>query len=217
MTLFINKYRYLSLVLLAVLCGLLWRWELEYHGWAYLNWITYFHWAIPASFALFLIWANAFVTLTTKARILINLGAIGYGILIYYLVYISLVTAHSRGSILLSNDISTFTFALIIIGQLLIVPTIPVCIFLVLKKIKQAPKPSYLIMSIVGVVLSAPIAEWLLAYTNHIGSDDFIHTIKSGYLMALLTFSFGLVFMGIRHKKEQELAAYQAKIDSISR
>lgn len=213
----INTYRYLSLILLAVFCGLLWRVELEYHGWAYLNWITYFHWAVPVSFGLFLMWVNAFVSLKSKARVLINLGAAVYGVLIYYLVYISLVTAHSRSSILLSFDISPFTFALIIIGQLLIVPSIPVCIFLVLKKIKQAPKTSYLIISIIGVILSAPIAEWLLAYTNHIGSDDFIHTIKSGYLMVFLIISFGIPFMGISKKREQDLKEYHAKIDSISK
>mgnify|MGYP001797487838 CR=1 FL=1 len=43
----IRSYPIGSLALLAILCGLLWRLEVEYQGWAGLKWVSYFHWAAP--------------------------------------------------------------------------------------------------------------------------------------------------------------------------
>ena len=38
-----DKPAILSLITLSILAGLLWRLEVEYHGWAGLIWLTYFH------------------------------------------------------------------------------------------------------------------------------------------------------------------------------
>ncbi|MFO0649356.1 MAG: hypothetical protein U0326_24145 [Polyangiales bacterium] len=58
----------LSLVAVAVVSGLLWRAEVELHGWAGLAWTGYFHLAVPASVALFLGWVAWWIDAPTRAH-----------------------------------------------------------------------------------------------------------------------------------------------------
>ncbi len=44
----------------ALLAGLLWRAEVEWHGWAGLTWLDHFHWAVPIGVLLFLGWLALF-------------------------------------------------------------------------------------------------------------------------------------------------------------
>lgn len=51
----INVYPLISLLFLAVFLGLLWRIEVEVHGWQGLIWVSYFHVAVPVGFGLSLL------------------------------------------------------------------------------------------------------------------------------------------------------------------
>jgi cytochrome b6-f complex iron-sulfur subunit len=50
----------LSLLLLAGIAAVLWRLEVDAHGWPGLIWLSYFHWAIPAAVLLLLAWIYFF-------------------------------------------------------------------------------------------------------------------------------------------------------------
>ena len=45
-----------ELVALAALLGVVWRGEVEWHGWDGLRWVGYFHWAVPVGGIAFLAW-----------------------------------------------------------------------------------------------------------------------------------------------------------------
>ncbi|MEL6634947.1 MAG: hypothetical protein AAFQ83_26015 [Bacteroidota bacterium] len=79
----IRSYPIGSLALLAILCGLLWRLEVEYQGWAGLKWVSYFHWAAPLGLGLFMLWGNAMIDIDTRKRVFLNILIGIYGIILY--------------------------------------------------------------------------------------------------------------------------------------
>lgn len=61
-------WRPLSLVAVALLSTFAWRYELYAHGWAGLDWIGYFHRAIPLGVALWIAWAVAAAHVPSRLR-----------------------------------------------------------------------------------------------------------------------------------------------------
>lgn len=76
---------FLSLVGVSLLAGILWRLELHARwGWASLDWIGQFHWAIPIASIVFLawVWVNTGQMTCLKRSallgVLLGLAATGY-------------------------------------------------------------------------------------------------------------------------------------------
>lgn len=61
-------WRPFALVAVALLSTLAWRRELYAHGWVGLDWIGYFHRAIPLGVALWIAWAVAAVRVPSRRR-----------------------------------------------------------------------------------------------------------------------------------------------------
>lgn len=61
-------WRPLSLLAVALVSTLAWRRELYAHGWAGLDWVRYFHWAIPLGVALWIAWAVAAARVPSRRR-----------------------------------------------------------------------------------------------------------------------------------------------------
>ncbi|MFK7971793.1 MAG: hypothetical protein AB8F95_15610 [Bacteroidia bacterium] len=216
MTIF-TRYRYPSLIIIALISGLLWRIELEYHGWAALIWIRYFHWAVPIGFGLFLFWANAFVEFSIKGRIIANIAAIVFGLLLYHGVMLNFDAVFGMGlmGLMMDSKVPRFTIWLLIVASYAFVPLIPVFVFFLLKIAKQAPRLIYLLYAFIGMIISVPVAMSMLDYVKHIGSTDLIHTIKSGFIIPLWMISIGLLFIGIKDKQQEALDEFLPKIDEI--
>lgn len=193
-----DKLPTVSLIILSTVVGLLWRIEIEYHGWTGLIWLSYFHLAIPLGFILFLAWGNYFISINFKKRILLNVLAIIYGILIYYGLGTSLTYNFAGGpsGFLLVMQSAKWQLNLMRISLLFIIPFIPIGTYLILKLFKTVPKFKYLIYSIVGMIISIPISVFLLVILNHKGGQDLIHSIKSGILIPFWVFSIGLLIVG---------------------
>jgi len=204
-----DKIPIISLTTLSIIVGLLWRLEVEYHGWTGLIWLSYFHLAIPLSYILFLAWGNVFISIDFKNRVLINVIAIIYGVLIYYGLATSLTYNFAGGpsGFLLVMQTPEWQLNLIRFSILFIVPFIPVGTFLILKLFRQEPKFKFLMLAIVGVVLSIPLSVLMLEIINHKGGQDLIHSIKSGMLIPFWVFSIGLLFIGQRKKYEHTTMA----------
>jgi len=194
----ITKYAILSLIVIAIICGFLWRVELEHHGWAGLGWISYFHWAVPIGFALFLLWGNLFISLVIQKRILINALAVICGILLYNGLKFSLTTSYSKGLVLFSSDDwrKVILFAL----PYLFILFIPIGAYLTLKVFKCHPPIKFVIISMIGMILSIPISVVILYLFDHKGGSDFIHSIKSGILIPFWIISIGILIIGQRKK-----------------
>ncbi|MEI2675469.1 MAG: hypothetical protein V9F05_15640 [Chitinophagaceae bacterium] len=150
----LTKYPYISLTLLSLLCGLLWRIEVAYHGWTGLIWLKYFHWAVPVGFGLFLIWANGFVDMIANKKVLFNVVAIIFGVLVYYILYVSLTYFFSQGptAYMLLNTTPAWKYNLFRNAYYLIIPFMPVGTFFILKLFGKNISLARLVLSVVGII-----------------------------------------------------------------
>ena len=189
---------YPSLTLLSLICGLLWRIEVEYHGWTGLIWLGYFHWAVPVGFGLFLVWANGFVDVIPNRKVLFNVVAIIFGALVYYGLDISLTYFFSQGptAYMLLNTTPAWKYNLFRNAFYLIIPLMPVGTFFILKFFGKHIPLARLVLSVVGIIVSIPLSTLLLELVNHKGGHDYLHALKSGFLIPLWCFSIGVLFLG---------------------
>jgi hypothetical protein len=193
-----KKYLF-SLIILAIICGVLWRAEVEYRGWAALTWISYFHYAVPAGFILFLLWANSTKSVSIQKRILINLVSIPF----LFIVHIAFKTTlnhmfMSGPSMFLMTIISRTSELELFFIQYSVVPLlflIPWGTYLILRIFKLHPELKYLRWSVAGMFLSIPASLLILKVTNHLGGPNVIHSIKSGIIIPFIVISFGLLFL----------------------
>jgi len=198
----IKKYKLHSLLILAILCGTIWRIEVEYYGWTGLKWITYFHFAIPIGFGLFLLWANCFFDLTISQRILINLTAILFGILLYFGLAISLTYLFNTGpsAFLMEMQTPEWKSTLYRYSIFILIPLIPIVTYFILRIFRIRKSLKNLLYGIIGVIVSVPISVILLELLNHKGGQDYIHLVKSGFIIPLWVISIGLIIIGEKNR-----------------
>ncbi|MBX7227474.1 MAG: hypothetical protein K1X55_15675 [Chitinophagales bacterium] len=201
---------FFSLTLVSLVGGLIWRAEVEYHGWEGLIWIGYFHYAIPLAYGLFILWANIFLQITIKKRVLLNIAPIIFGVIIYLLLKLWLVYRYSSGMTGLLMEVLSPRWKLILIRYsiFIIIPLIPIGTFFILKMFKIKIPLKTLVISIICFIISIPLSIALLELVNHKGGSDFIHAIKSGFLIPLWAFSIGILIDGhVRTTKKDEVRA----------
>lgn len=198
MKIVISKYPIASLIILAILCGVLWRLEIEYHGWAGLIWLSYFHLAVPMACGLFLLWANQLMDVNWKKRIFINLTLIVYGVLIYQCLVTALTYFFATGpfGFLLELQTSSGLLSLLRYSIIVLIPFIPVGAYLLLWAFRIQPPLKFLLFSTIGIIISIPLSVTLLEVIDHKGGADAIHSVKSGMLVPFWIFSMGWLWSG---------------------
>lgn len=199
LSLLIQKNPLLSLVLVALISGILWRLELEYHGWGGLIWLSYFHLAIPIGFVLFLYWANQFVELSWLRRIVFNVVSLVFATVLYWCLAISLRYTFAPGPLAFLRDMESSWWELLLhrYSILILLPIIPIGSFLIVKIFRKDLGFKNLILCTIGLIVSIPISILLLILVNHIGSHDFIHALKSGFAIPFLVFSMGMLVVKV--------------------
>ena len=200
----ITKQPFLSLILTSLSCGLLWRAEIEYHGWANLNWLYYFHFAVPIGFVLFLAWANTLVTCGINKRIGLNIGALILGFVSYYLLQYSSQLYYLNGPsmLMLIGNGSKWQAFLVHYAIFLAIPLLPIGMYTLLKIFQLGINLKHMMLAVLGMFITIPVSLLLLDVLDHKGGTDFIHTIKSGFLIAFWAFSMGLIMIRV-HKQQQ--------------
>lgn len=183
---------------------------MEYHGWTGLIWLGYFHWAVPAGFGLFLIWANGFVDVIANRKVLFNVVAIIFSALVYYTLYVSLTYFFSQGptGYMLLSTTPAWKYNLFRNAFYLIIPIMPVGAFFILKFFGKNISLTRLALSVVGIIVSIPLSTLLLELVNHKGGHDYLHAIKSGFIIPLWCFSIGVLFLGKSAAKENGYENY---------
>ena len=195
-----------TLIITSLLCGLLWRLEVEYHGWEGLIWLSYFHFAVLVGFFLVLYWANLYIELSWKKRLLINVIGIFYGITLYFGLITSLTYIFASGPTryLLYTQTPEWCTILFEYSIFVFVPLIPCGAYFVLRSFKKKVPVKYLAFSVILLVVSVPVSTMILELIKHKGGSDLIHVIKSGILIPLWVFSTGLVIVGLKKTKIKE-------------
>ena len=201
-----TKYPISTLIALAIFSGLLWRIEVELHGWTGLIWLSYFHFSIPAGFGLFLLWANPFLKLYWKNRVYINISAILFGILIYYALGASLTSIFAGGpsGFVLMMQTPEWQMNLLRYSIFVLIPLMPIGAYFIMKIFRCNPPLKFLILSILGTIASIPISLLLLEAIDHKGGHDPVNTIKSGILIPFWVCSIGLLIIGQKRKNGAE-------------
>lgn len=184
----------LSLAVVGVMGALGWRLEVEYHGWAGLTWLGYFHWAIPFGVALFVLWA----ALVSDAR-----GPAGRAGLAASLA-LAAVPLYGLTLWALSQRFITGPTAFVaqspswepwLALAVLNLPVIPAAAALIARRFGIRPSWRRLLVA-VGLWYAGPvIAIALLRVTGHRGASDLIHTLKSGLVVPFLVGALGVIFL----------------------
>lgn len=192
-----------SLLIVAILCGVIWRVEVEYHGWVGLIWISYFHWAIPVIFTLFLLWVNLLVSISVYKRPFFNLVALVFGLLIYMGLEVSLVYNFNAGPSAFIMLLETPEWKIWMYRSLVLVimVLIPLGTFTILRLFGIRVMTWAVIFAQLGLVAAVPLSMFLLFVVNHKGGDDILHTIKSGFLIPFWIFSIGMVIVAQKVKE----------------
>lgn len=196
----ITTYPITSLLATALLCGILWRVEVEYHGWAGLIWLSYFHCAIPVGFALFLLWANQLIDMGQKRRAAFNLVAVLYGVFAYFGLQTSLVYTFASGMYGLVLGMHTSEWQLYFFRYLpfVILPFLPIGAYLILTAFGKKTAFRYLIAATIGMMISLLLSTAILQVIDHRGGHDYVHIVKSGIIIPFGVLSIGLVLVGQR-------------------
>lgn len=197
----LRKYAIITLLLLAVVCGLIWRWEVEYHGWTGLGWLGYFHFAIPAGFCLFLCWANVFALglrdIDLTKRIYLNVTAILFGLVMYILLKFTLIYYFVTGpsAMMVFMHKSAWEIAALRSAVYVVIPMLPLGVWGILLLFGQQVALRRCLMSIAGMCLAFPLSVLLLTLVNHKGGHDTIHAIKSGMVIPFWVLSVGYLLL----------------------
>jgi|GEM_PF-2382368 len=199
-----------SLLLLALACGVGWRLELEWRtGWASLEWINVFHWAIPVGLAGFIAWTLAVTRVRRPALFaaaLLGFASVGYVLLDFIarfffqggvaFLFIVLLDRIPGGRSLLSNPQFTASPGGLLFGIYGFMGSFwilfPLVFCLLCRAFGFSIRWPLIVFSCVLFVLSWPAAVYLRSFIETIGSDDLIHALKSGFVIPFLVVSLGL-------------------------
>jgi hypothetical protein len=177
----------ISLILISIASNAIWLGEVMYRGWAGLTWVSYFHWSIPASIGLVIVWLLC-VTYHGVKQAIFGLVLLSIFSIISYYLYANALTWHfitgPAAMLLFKNDIDLAVKRQAILGVSIVTP---ILFHLIMKILGNPIKYRQFIASILLFSMS-PICGWLilLAVTSY---DDMIHVVKTGFALPFMVIS----------------------------
>ncbi|MBL7220281.1 MAG: hypothetical protein ISS69_09220 [Phycisphaerae bacterium] len=180
----------------GIAAAILWRVELELHGWDGLIWIGYFHWAIPVGAVLFLGWLFSFSPIVGKIRrgafvLTTAIVSIIWFQVVMFALYYHFNTGPSAFVEVLSLGDKTYTLYANTIHA--VVPATPLIFAGLLCVFGLTPKAKDLTLGVLVYILACPVSIVILAVLDHRGGVDAIHTIKSGVIIPFLVIGLGIL------------------------
>lgn len=196
----------LALLAVALVAGVGWRLEVEWRGWAGLNWAAYFHWAVPAGAVLFAAWLRSFGGARWPWRLAGGSLAVAAGA--YVVLFWTLMALYSRW-VLMQVDIWVLlglgggTFWLY-----------PVAIWALGRHCGAPIRVGSCVVALGLWAASVPLAIGMLDLLDHVGGADFLHAIKSGVVIPPLLVSLGLPFVWSRRGETSDVRDPEAPIET---
>lgn len=189
------KNPFIPLALLAALCGMLWRAEIEIRwGWAGLAWISDFHFSALFICACFSAWLYYFAPCLPSSRALgRSILAFGGGLIFYFIYDFSFSLLYNRFPL-------PFAFYLIPYFLAFIAIPLSICSFAWFFS-PSFPKFHWLLTPLLFIA-SFPLSAFLLWITDHRGGTDPVHAVKSGFIFLGFVFTAGLPFILTAKVKE---------------
>jgi hypothetical protein len=182
----------------------------EYHGWAALGWITYFHYALLIGLIICLAWANSILSMPLGKRVAMNALAASYGMFIFYALVVSLGHFYMPGfwsyTIMGWEAIRLFGWweepeVYFQMSSILVVaPLLMLGVILILRLYGFIVNRKDTVKAIGLMFLSTPLAMFFLWIVNHKGGPNLIHAIKSGFIIPFIVFSVGYLVLKAKSK-----------------
>lgn len=193
----------LSLLLFSVVAMVIWRYEIDYHGWNSLAWIHYFHWAIPVGGALFVVWLFVYLPLNKPYKLSFTIATAIAMVPLYWLAKDALEGAYAQrwyfGEPGLDYYFQRFAIIPCYVG-------IPLLFWGAAKwagvQVNWVGRTAGAVCYFGGPLLSVVLLEFM----QHRGSADFIHAIKSGYLIPFVILGLGLPVALVRRNVDADQA-----------
>jgi hypothetical protein len=182
------KTRLITLLLLGILSGVLWRLEIEIRwGWAALTWISGFHYSSLLICLLFTAWLYYFAPCSPPNHALMrSVLALGGGMVSYFIYDFAFSLLYNRFPL-------PFIFYLIPFILVFIVIPLSIC------TLAWFFSPTFLKFNWLFVpllfVVSFPFSSFLLWVTDHRGGTDPVHAVKSGFIFFGFLFATGFPFI----------------------
>lgn len=197
-----------TLWLIALLSGIAWRAELELRtGWASLQWIGQFHWAIPVGVLAFILW----VLSVTRVQRLWAFATVlmFYSVGAYVIMDCLLKTAFGRVIVLGDEGMDAIVrrIATEKLVCFLLIALLPLSFALLCRLFGVRVRLLPVLASAILFMLSWPLATYAFFYLENHGDPDFIHALKSGYVIPLLILSLGLPLLRARRDAERSSKA----------
>lgn len=210
-----------TLVMLAVLAGLVWRWELEMRGgWAGLQWLGYFHWAVVAAGVGFVSWAVIMGTATRRwllGGLLVLFAVPAYWIADVLLrmrfgasgpaIFASAVFGSGGDFGRAQENLERAHASLLFWFHLspLLWMGLPLLFCWVCQLCGARLSVWKCLFSMGLFVLSWPIAVGVRMLFEERGGADFIHALKSGFVIPFLIIALGLPLLSWPQRKVRDL------------
>lgn len=190
------------LLLLAILAGVLWRAEVELHGWAGLAWLTYFHVAIPISVGLFIAWAAWAAPVSgwrRRAGVAAALCVVAPPGYLATSTALSMAFASGPSAMFLLMSLPPAAVVVPMILGLLAAPLLAVQLVARLSGAAVGWGRVAAALSLAAVAWPAAIV--LLRLLDHRGGADLLHALKSGLVVPPVVVAFGLAFLAPRRER----------------
>lgn len=195
----------ITLWLIALLSGIAWRAELELTtGWASLDWIGQFHWAIPAGVLAFILWVLSVTRVQRPWAFAATL--LVYSTAAYVIVEHLLMTAFGRVILLGDEGMDAIARRIGIekLVHFLLIVLLPLTFGLLCRLFGVRVRLLPVLASAILFMLSWPLAAYAFYFVEQRGMPgDPIHALKSGYVIPLLILSLGLPLLRARRHAER--------------
>lgn len=192
-------FKTLALFIVAYLTAIMWRIEVELHGWGGLSWIQYFHWAIPGNIGLFAGWLGIYSNLPSfKSRLKLAGFFLLASPILYWLLGFAFSHFFITGStaFLALGQYGFFLFSFFHRSIFIIYPGIFLFFLIVARKFGFRLNWRTYCFSALFFLGAFPMAIICLkVFEPSITTPDAIHAIKSGYLFPFMVIGSGLPFL----------------------
>ncbi|MCB9677170.1 MAG: hypothetical protein H6737_18780 [Alphaproteobacteria bacterium] len=172
-----------ELVALAALLGVVWRGEVEWHGWDGLRWVGYFHWAVPVGGIAFLAWLASTPVVRAVGRRWGLLGiALPHAVLSIWLTHECLFGMFNRFAV------GAPFFLLVLFANAFFAPVVAWGV----GRVLHHPLPAWSLLASVTLSVGTPFLAYAALGVIDPLHADAIHAVKTGMAVPFVVLAFGL-------------------------
>jgi hypothetical protein len=190
------KWPLTSLILVAILCGVFWRAELEWRwGWATLEWAWQYYWAFLVGAVGFTSWAIVVAQPLRRLRF-------SFALMVMFALTLEVFWTLLQSLFIRwlgpppDNIRQVFWFTACLSPVLW--AAVPLMFGWICRWHGIRIHFGLHLLSSILFVASWPAAVWLLDVVDHRGGADLIHALKSGFVIPLLVVSLGFPLLAAR-------------------